>query len=282
MSALDRRQLHGDHHRRPLADQDLRAGNEEASSLRNNILSKTIQTLKSNSPEILTALGVAGVFTTSYLTGKASYKASQIIAEDEQQGVMFEDRKDRIKERVRLTWKLYIPAAGSAVLTTACIIGGSRATSKRTAAAVTAYSLTERAFSEYRDKVVEEIGDRKEQKIRDELAQMRVSEIPPVSREVIITSGGQVLCCELYTHRYFQSDMESLRRAQNDINMMVVNHLYVTLDEFYDLLGLPHTSVSDHMGWDSDRLMNLEISATISETGVPCLAFEYNYVKPLR
>lgn len=281
MHTVPRRLLHGDHHRRVLGNQDLRAGNEEA-FLKKHILSKTIQTLKSNSPEILTAFGVAGVFTTSYLTGKAAYKASRIIAEDEQQGVMFENRKDRFKERVRLTWKIYIPAAGSAVLTTACIIGGSRATAKRTTAAVTAYSLTERAFTEYREKVVEEIGERKEQKIRDEIVQDHVTATPPVSREVIITSGGQVLCCELYTHRYFQSDMETLRRAQNDINMMVVNNLYVTLEEFYDLIGLPHTSVSDIVGWDSDRLMNLDITATISENGVPCLAFEYNYVKPLR
>jgi hypothetical protein len=243
---------------------------------------KVGQTIKSNSPEILTAVGVAGVFTTSYLTGKAAYKASRIIAEDEQQGVMFENRKDRFKERVRLTWKLYIPAVASGAVTVGCIVGGSRATAKRTAAAVTAYSLTERAFSEYREKVTEEIGKGKEQKIRDELAQDRVSADQPVSREVIITSGGNVLCCELYTHRYFRSDMESLRRAQNDINMMVVNNLYVTLDEFYDVVGLPHTSVSDQMGWDSNRLMDLIISGTISEGGEPCLAFEYNYVKPLK
>lgn len=250
--------------------------------LNRNSLSKVGQGLKSNSPEILTALGVAGVFTTSYLTGKASYKASRIIAEEEQQGELFEDRKDRIKERIRLTWKLYVPAAISGVVTTGCIIGASKANSKRTAAAVTAYSLTKKAFDEYTEKVVEEVGKGKEQKIRDGIAQDHVSAEPPVTREVIITSGGNVLCCELYTHRYFRSDMESLRRAQNDINMQVVNQLYVTLDEFYDLVGLPHTSVSDKMGWDSEQLMDLRISGTISESGEPCLAFEYNYVKPLR
>lgn len=250
--------------------------------LNRNSLSKVGQGLKSNSPEILTALGVAGVFTTSYLTGKASYKASRIIAEEEQQGELFEDRKDRIKERIRLTWKLYVPAAISGVVTTGCIIGASKANSKRTAAAVTAYSLTKKAFDEYTEKVVEEVGKGKEQKIRDGIAQDHVSAEPPVTREVIITSGGNVLCCELYTHRYFRSDMESLRRAQNDINMQVVNQLYVTLDEFYDLVGLPHTSVSDKMGWDSEQLMDLRISGTISESREPCLAFEYNYVKPLR
>lgn len=246
-----------------------------------HILSKTLQTLKSNSPEILTAFGVAGVVTTSYLTGKAAYKASRIIEEDEQR-LFLENRKERFKERVRLTWKLYIPASLSGAMTIGCIIGGSRATGKRTAAAVTAYSLTERAFAEYREKVVDEIGKGKEQRIRDELAQSHISSTPPISREVIITGGGNVLCCELYTHRYFRSDMESLRKAQNDLNMMVVNNYYVTLEEFYDLIGLPHTSVSDNLGWDSGRLMELQFSTTLSDAGEPCLAFEYNYLKPLR
>lgn len=246
-----------------------------------HILSKTLQTLKSNSPEILTAFGVAGVFTTSYLTGKASYKASRIIAEDEQQGVMFESRKDRFKERVRLTWKLYIPAATSAIVTTGCIIGGSKASGKRTAAAVTAYSLTERAFAEYRERVVEEIGKGKEQRTRDEIAQRHISDTPPVSREVIITSGGNVLCCELYTHRYFRSDMETLRKAQNDINVWVVNSRQSTLDDFYSLIGLSSTSESGNLGWDDERLMELEFTTTLVEGQTPCLAFNYNYVKPL-
>ncbi len=44
-----------------------------------DIFTKTAKTLKSNSPEILTALGVSGVITTSYLTAKASFIAGEII-----------------------------------------------------------------------------------------------------------------------------------------------------------------------------------------------------------
>jgi Family of unknown function (DUF6353) len=238
-----------------------------------DLVSKAIKIFKSNSPEILTAFGVSGVLTTSYLVGKASFKASHIL--------VGRPKEEEFKEKVKLVWKCYIPAGISGVLTIGCIVGASKVNGRRTAAAVTAYSLTERAFSEYREKVVEELGKGKEKKIRDEIAQDRVAKTPPGSREVIVVGTGHVLCCELYTHRYFRSDMETLRKAQNDINARVNHELYVCLDEFYDLIGLPYTANSINIGWDSDRLMELEFSTVISEDGEPCIAFDYNYIKPL-
>lgn len=247
-----------------------------------NVFNNVIKTIKSNSPEILTALGVSGVVTTAYLTGKASNKASKMIDAEEASAGISDNPRQRLKEQTKLVWKLYIPAGISGAATIACIIGASRSNSRRTAAAVTAYSLTERAFSEYREKVVEQIGKVKEQKVRDQINQDRVSAKPPVSREVIVTGSGNVLCCEKLTHRYFRSDHETLRKAVNDINHMIVNQLYVTLDEFYDLIGLPHTSLSDNLGWDSNKLMELQFSTVLSEENEPCLAFEYNYTKPLK
>lgn len=251
----------------------------------NDILNRTLNTVKSNSPEILTALGVSGVLSTSYLVGKASFKASEAIDEDPRGEVVagvFYKADLSVKEKAQLVWKIYIPAGISGALTIGCIIGASRASGRRTAAAVTAYSLTEKAFTEYKEHVVEQLGEGKEQKLRDEIAQEQVTKNPIGSKEVLVIGTGQILCCELLTHRYFRSDMESLRKAQNDVNAMVVNLLYVSLDDFYDLIGLPHTTNSDKMGWNSDKLMDLSFSTVLSEDGEPCLAFDYNYTKPLR
>ena len=238
-----------------------------------DIFNKSVQILKSNSPEILTALGVSGVVTTAYLTGKASYEAAR-----NEDTYPWTSNKEKFKE----CWKLYIPAAISGVVTIGCIIGASKANGRRTTAAVTAYSLTERAFSEYREKVVEQIGKGKEQKLRDEIIQNHVTNAPPSSKEVIIAGTGHILCCELHTHRYFRSDMETLRKAENQINSKIVHNFYVTLEEFYDLINLPYTSSSSNLGWDSDKLLELQFSTVLSEDGEPCLAFDYNYTKPLK
>jgi hypothetical protein len=233
--------------------------------------------VKANSPEILTAFGVSGVVVTSYLAAKGAIQADRILQEGQEPG--FEDPERDLKTKVRLTWKCYIPAVASGVITASCIMGASKANSKRTAVAVGAYSLTEKAFAEYREKVVEQLGENKEQKIRDEIKQDRVTKLG--SKDVIITGKGEVVCCELLTGRYFKSDMETLRRAQNDINARINNERYVNLDEFYDLIGLPYTSQSNTCGWDSAKLMELEFTTTLTPDGTPCLAFDYNYVKPL-
>lgn len=227
---------------------------------------------KTHSPEILTAFGVTGVVTTSYLTAKAATK----VAQDEDADP-WASNKDKIKKY----WKVYIPAGVSGVVTVACIISGSQASGRRTAAAVTAFSVTERAFTEYKEKVVEQIGKGPEQKVRDQIVQEKVSANPP--GQVIMMGSGHVLCCELYTGRYFRSDMETLKRAQNEVNSIASKDVYATLSDFYDLLGLPHTSHSDYTGWDTERGMELVISAVMTETSTPepCMGFDYNYIKPL-
>lgn len=240
----------------------------------------TIKTIKANSPEILTALGVSGVITTSYLTSKAAFASAEVIRKHEELNPPAEDPKERLKERAKLVWKMYIPAGISGAVTIGCVLGATRAGNSRTTAAVTAYSVTERAFHEYRERIADEIGKGKEQKIRDEIAQDAVTK-HPVGREIVIAGSGHVLCYELHTGRYLHSDMETLKKAENKVNSIAIRENYVTLDEFYDLVGLDHTSVSDKIGWTSEKIMELEFSTVISRNGEPCLAFDYNYIKPL-
>lgn len=246
-----------------------------------HIFNNAIKAVKQNSPDILTGVGVAGVLSTIVLTAKGSFDAATIIQVDELSTGTNPDPKERLKERTKAVWRCYVPAAASATVTIGCIIGANRQSSTRTAIAATAYSVTERAFTEYREKVVEEIGEGKEQAIRDQIAQDQRNRDAGL-REVIVTGSGDVLCCERLTGRYFKSDMETLRKAQNDINALIINEIYVTLSEFYDRVGLPETSQANRLGWDSTKLMELEFSTTLNKAGEPCLAFEYNYVKPLQ
>lgn len=255
-----------------MADLDIRQRNEEALNVR-ILIDRVLKTTKSNSPELLTALGVTGVVTTAYLTAKASFKASSKLSEEAPDMPM--------KDKVSRVWQLYIPAGISGTLTIGCVVCASRTSLRRTGAAVAAYSLTERAFTEYKEKVVEQIGQGKEQKLRDELAQDYVSKNPPSSTQVIVAGSGHVMCCELYTKRYFRSSMEDLRRAENDLNKLINQTFRVSLSEFYDLIDLPYTSQSSLVGWESDKLLELQFSTVMSEGGEPCLAFDYNYVKPL-
>lgn len=241
------------------------------------LFTNTGKQLKRNSPEILTALGVSGVITTAYLTAKASFKAAEVLSDTD----LPEGRTERIKEQIKHTWVLYVPAGVSGVITIACIVAGTKAQAQKTAAAVAAYSLTERAFSDYKEKVAEQIGVKKEQAIHDEIAQDQVVQKPPAGAMLLTPIEGNVLCCERYTGRYFWCTMERLRSAQNKINEKILREEYVLLDEFYDLVLLDPTSHSREVGWEDGKLLELTFSAVLTDEEKPCMAFEYNYVRPI-
>ena len=235
--------------------------------------------VKENSPVILSVVAGVGTIATAYLASKASFKAAEVIRESEHKAGVAEDRKQRVKERTKLVWKLYIPTAISAVGTVGCVVASNRVSLSKTLAAQSAFAVSQQAFAEYRDKVVEQIGDHKATAIRDKVAEDKVLNNPPSA--LIVSGPGNVLCCELYTGRYFTSDMESLKKARNEVNAKALKHDYATLDDLYHILELQRTSVSNDLGWGSERMMELEFTTVMTPDGRPCLAFDYNYVKAL-
>lgn len=228
-----------------------------------------------NSPIILTAIGVTGTITTAVLTGKATIKAVRLLDHEEYILDMQDQPPLDWREKVERTWTFYIPALGSGIFTVACIIGANRIGTRRAAALAAAYSLSEKAFLDYKDKVIETIGDKKEEKVRASIAQDYVDANPVSSREVIITGSGDSLCYDTITGRYFQSSVETLRKIQNDINQQILSSMYATLHEFYQKVGLPSTLYSSEVGWNLENMLELDFSATLSEGGQPCIAVGY-------
>lgn len=245
------------------------------------LLKQTERFIADNSPAILTGIGVAGVVATAYLTGQASIKAMRLLDYEEKLLVVNKQPELTPKEKVAVVWKLYIPPVTTGLLTVTCIIAANRIGNRRAAAIAAAYSLTERAFEEYRNKVIEKIGERKEELVRADIAQDRLNENPPPSREVLMIGAGDVLCLEAFTGRYFTSNVETLRGAQNQINEIVFSDMFASLSDFYDIVGLPQTEFSDEMGWNVDKTLNLHFSAAIAPDGRPCISFSFRVV-PIR
>lgn len=240
--------------------------------------------IRSNSTTILTVTGVVGTVTTAVYAARAGWE-SQYMWDGQLETDLTEDltpRQQKVelaKSYVKACGKLYIPAGISAGVTIAAVVSLNKIHNDRAAAYMAAYALAERGYREYKDAVVEELGEEKEKALRDKVAQKRVDQTRPM--EAVIMAAGQVLVCELYTGRYFQSSMDRLRKLENDVNHRLVQGHTVSLSDFYYELGLEQTQESDHIGWDSDRLLELEFTTTLGPQSVPCLAFAYNYTKLL-
>ena len=227
-----------------------------------------------HTPEILTGIGIAGMITTTILAVKATPKALQLI--DERKFDLEVEKLPPI-ETVKATWKCYIPAAVTGVASVGCLIGASSVNARRNAALATAYKLSQSALSEYRDKVVETIGEKKEQIIQDKVSKEKIENNPVSKNEVIITEKGNTLCYDSISGRYFKSDMEKIRKAVNELNRKMVYDNYVSLNEFYDELDLIHTSVGDELGWSMDGgFIDIGFSSQIADDGTPCLVINYD------
>lgn len=235
---------------------------------------KNVQTeVLKHSPEILTGIGIAGMITTTVLAVKATPKALTLIEERKWD---LEVEKLTPIETVKTTWKCYIPAAITGTVSIGCLIGASSVNARRNTALATAYKLSETALNEYRDKVVETIGEKKEQTIREKVDKDRVEKNPVSKSEVIITEKGNTLCYDSISGRYFKSDIEKIKRAVNELNRRMTYDVYVSLSEFYDELDLGHTLLSDDLGWSiDDGLIDVSFSSQIADDGTPCIVINY-------
>lgn len=226
-----------------------------------------------SSTTVLTSMGVTGVVTTAYLTGRASFKAAELIRREEIVKTLPPDKLTN-KEKIKLVWPLYVAPVSVGCTTITAIVMANHTASKRIAALTVASGISERALTEYKAKVLEKLGEKKEMTIRDEIAQDRVNATE--NKEVLVVGAGEVLCFDMYTGRYFQSTVEKIRQAENKINFEILNHMYASLSSFYGELGIPATQYSDEVGWNglTDRF-EVRFSTVMSPDNRPCIAMEF-------
>lgn len=230
-----------------------------------------------NSPAILTAAAVVGVVATAVLVAKAAPKAHTDIQNEKS------ERTDEVTivDQTRLVWKHYIPAAATGAATIACIIGANTISTKRSAALASAVGLSEYAFKEYRQKVVEQLGENKETKVHDAVMRDVVDRNPISDNQVIITGNGKSVFLDSFTGLYFETDMESVRRAVNDINEQIFGQDSASLNEFYNLLGVKANKVGDELGWTQTNKLDLRYSSQLMDDGRACVVIDYRK-EPIR
>src|SRR5213075_1850897 len=116
------------------------------------------QFLEENASSILTAGGVIGVTMTAVLTGKASYKAGQLIQQEEERLEV----EMSTTEKVKMVWPSFIPPVALGAATIGSIVAANMMSAKRAAALAAAYGISERNLREYKEKTLEKLGVNKE------------------------------------------------------------------------------------------------------------------------
>ena len=234
--------------------------------------------LSDHSPEILTGIGIAGMVTTTVLAVKSTPKALRLI---EAKKEALEVEKLTPVETVKAAWLPYIPAAGTGGISVACLVGASSVNASRNAALAAAYNISATALADYKEKVIETIGEKKEKVVRDKVAEEQLKKAPAdANTTIFVTGSGKTRCFDTITKQRFTSDIESIKKSVNELNRRMINgEDYISLNEFYYEIGLDEVAIGDELGWNVTRgLIEVDFSAQLDADGTPCIVLDYKVI----
>lgn len=262
--------------------------------------------LTKNGPTILTVTGITAMASSTYWAVKATPKALALKEKaeveknkkagtfknqnlhyyDEKEGTFVDGYQNWVPltklEIVQTCWRCYAPAFITGVLGAACLIGANSMNLKKNAALAAAYAFSETNFKEYREKTLEEVGEKKEEKIRNAVAEEKITKNPVNTSTVIETGNGDTLCYDAICGRYFKSNIEKLKNAINELNMILMEDGTVALNDYYELIGLPEGGLGYDLGWNLNEhheTVKLDLSAQLTpdENKTPCMVLGFKY-----
>lgn len=245
-----------------------------------DLFNKALNFTKEHNPEILVGLGVVGMMSSTVLAVKATPKALDIMEDKKaDMGVTYLTRK----EIAQATWKLYAPSIGVGLASAACIILGTSKSIKRNTALATVYALSESTLREYQSKAKEMLGEEKAAELDREVAKSRVRkrEVTTIvetegSEYIHHTGNGDTLVYDTLSGRYFRSSRNAIESAVNSINKSLLNDYIMTLNEFYNEMGVPTIGAGSLIGWKSDKeLLEVSFESDVDQNGNPYLVLSY-------
>lgn len=126
--------------------------------------------IKKHGSTILTTLGAVGVIGTAVSAVKETPKALYLLNEAKK-----EKGEDlTVIEKVKVAGPVYIPSVIIGTSTIACIIGSNILNKRHQAALLSAYTMLDQSYKEYKDKVIDLYGEEADEKIEEEISKGHV------------------------------------------------------------------------------------------------------------
>lgn len=222
-----------------------------------------------NAPAILTGIGVATSLASSVLAYKAGMLSKAVLdaAPEESKATFF--------HKAALTWKLWTPSLALAAISATCVIGANAVHAKRLAAIAGIYAITDNNFKEYQEKVGQMFGSTQPERVSEAVVEEHMAKTPATKSYIFDTQQGDTLFFDDLSGRYFLSDIETVRKAQNDLNNILYGDAWVSLNRLYELLELPTVSLGEDLGWVPDNMVDIKFMPKLTENNRPCIALTY-------
>lgn len=245
--------------------------------------------VKANSPTILTIIGIGGMATAVITATKQPIKIQEELYELEQQeerlaNAGHDEPKHPFWPRAKIYIKHYWLTAATMCLGGGCCLLANSKHLKKEASLLAACQLGAANYKDLKEKIKEFDGEKQLQKIQDSIAHDKLKEHPQDDQKIYISSrGGDYLIYDSPSGRYFRGDIETIRRARDDVNRRLYNGECVSLNDFYDDIGLDGITLGNDNGWElktTDNLLDIVFSSNLNKYGEPCIVLSYD-VDPL-
>lgn len=233
---------------------------------------RAVLKLSAASPTVLVVAGVIGLGATAVLAAKATRKLDPIIEDHQKARVqidehMYANEKARTKDVIRLyvrtgssLGRLYGPTVFIGTTSAIAVLGGHKILRGRQIATLAAYSGLTEQFANYRNRVIQTLGEDVEQAIY-EGAHGEWVEDPNHKGEYKLTPKfDPEYNGDAYLRPWFDkntvawtgdpsSDYMYLKGMQSHMNNILQIRGHVFLNDVYDALRLPRTREGQAAGW---------------------------------
>lgn len=260
------------------------------------IFNKGVFQTKKHSPEILLAAGIVGGIASAVIACKATTKVNDILSDTKEQietihaaldepetlgkgvkealekdGYCEEDSKKDLAIVYAQTglklFKLYAPAIGLGVVSIAGILYSHNIMSKRAAGLAAAYAAVDKAFKDYRSRVVDRFGEELDKELRYNIKTKEIEEtitnedgttetIKKTVKEIDPSAiGDYSKFFDEYSTQWSKDpeyNLMFLKQTQNWANEVLRSRKYIFLNEIYEALGIPQTRAGSQVGWVYD------------------------------
>lgn len=239
------------------------------------LLRHTKKFYRKHGSTVLTIAGGAGVIATTVTAVKATPKALELISSAEK-----EKGEELTKsEKIKIAGPKYVPSILIGSATLACIFGANILNKRHQAALVSAYTLVDSSFKEYKRKVAELYGEDANKEVTRKIAEDRYEEYELEEKE------NTKLFFDNYSMRYFESTMEDVLRAEYELNKRIAVNSGAYVNEFYELLDIPKTDYGAAVGWSQailsdmywDYWLDFDHDEAVMDDGLECCIISFRH-----
>ena len=210
---------------------------------------------------IIIAIGIGAMIGAIFLAIRSTKEECKEEQEEPEKEINKEKESENKKEKgvfdkaAGAVYR-YWPTIALSLLAIFCFGFAYRASLKQTAAVITAYKLTKDSYQKYKDKTLEAVGERQEEKIRRAVAKDIANEnfekekIKP-NPKVYETGEGETIFYDVISKRFFKSSFTKMRSIERDLRKLSENEFCIPLNKMYTMIGLKKTSDGKRLGWNS-------------------------------